>query len=258
MSPLVTPPTGVSGDRPAALATRAATKAYADLVALAPLTLSVAVGERVALVGHNGSGKSTFLRMAAGTLDLSGGEIEVNGAPVGSPEARAATTFIPDTPVLYDDLSVREHLAYIASLHGVDASDEEFDQLVEAVGLTRRADDLPARFSRGLRQKAAIAVGLARPFALMLVDEPFVGLDVPGRDALLDLLGDAHAAGAAVVVATHEPGFVERVDRVIALRDGELVHDGPATPAEMVRLVGTGDAMGDATRDAVGDARARG
>ena len=68
-----------------------------------------------------------------------------------------------------------------------------------------------------------------RPFALLLVDEPFVGLDVPGRDALLALLDEAHAMGAAIVVATHEPSYVERVDRCIALRDGELVYDGPAT-----------------------------
>ena len=229
---------------PTVLAARAATKAYADLVALAPLTLTIPAGERVALVGHNGSGKSTFLRLAAGMLDLSGGEIEVSGGPVGSPQARAATSFIPDNPVLYDDLSVREHLAYIASLHGVDATEEEFDRLVEVVGLAHRADDLPARFSRGLRQKAAIAVGLVRPFSLLLVDEPFVGLDVPGRDALLALLDDAHAMGAAIVVATHEPSYVERVDRCIALRDGELAHDGPATPADMVRLVGAGDAVG--------------
>ena len=229
-----------------ALAAREVTKAYSDLVALAPLTLTIPAGERVALVGHNGSGKSTFLRLAAGMLELTAGEITVAGHPVGSPEARAATSFIPDSPVLYEDLSVREHLAYIASLHGVEASDEQFEQLVEAVGLAARADDLPARFSRGLRQKAAIAVGLVRPFRLLLVDEPFVGLDVPGREALLDLLDGAHGVGSAIVVATHEPSYVERVDRCIALRDGELVHDGPATPADVVRLVGAGDAVGDA------------
>ena len=225
------------------LRTRDATKAYADLVALHPLSLEVPRGQSIALVGHNGSGKSTFLRLAAGMLDLSSGDIEVTGSPVGSAEARAATSFIPDNPVLYDDLSVREHLAYIASLHGVEASDEQFDQLVDAVGLSARADDLPARFSRGLRQKAAIAVGLVRPFTLLLVDEPFVGLDVPGREALLGLLDNVHALGSAVVVATHEPSYVERVDRCIALRDGALVHDGPATPDDVVRLVGAGDAV---------------
>ena len=93
-----------------------ATKAYGDLVALQPLDLTVTAGELVALVGHNGSGKSTLLRLAAGLLDLSDGTLEVLGSPAGALEARAATSFIPDDPVLYDDLSLREHLAYV--LHG--------------------------------------------------------------------------------------------------------------------------------------------
>ena len=139
--------------------------------------------------------------------------------------------------MLYDDLSVREHLAYVASLHGVDAEDGDFDELLAAVGLAHRADDLPARFSRGLRQKASIAVGLVRPFRLLLVDEPFVGLDAPGRAALLSLLDQAHADGAAVVLATHDPSYVERVDRCVALRDGEVIHSGPATPDDVLRLV---------------------
>ena len=230
----VPPPPPLTG----VLVARRASKSYSDLVALAPLDLGVAAGERVALVGHNGSGKSTFLRLAAGLLELTAGEIEVAGYPVGAPEARAALSFVPDNPVLYDDLSVREHLAYIASLHGVDASEAQLDELIAAIGLAERADDLPARFSRGLRQKAALAVGLVRPFQVLLVDEPFVGLDVPGRQALLSLLDEAHAAGAAIVVATHEPSYVERVDRCLALRDGRLIHDGPSTPDEVVRLVG--------------------
>ena len=219
------------------LVARDLSRAYADLVALAPLSLEVGAGERVALVGHNGSGKSTFLRLAAGLLELTGGTVEVAGAEVGTAEARAATSFIPDNPVLYDDLSVREHLAYVASLHGVDAEDGDFDELLAAVGLAHRADDLPARFSRGLRQKASIAVGLVRPFRLLLVDEPFVGLDAPGRAALLSLLDQAHADGAAVVLATHDPSYVERVDRCVALRDGEVIHSGPATPDDVLRLV---------------------
>jgi ABC-type multidrug transport system ATPase subunit len=216
-----------------------ATKAYADLVALSPLSLSMAPGQTVALVGHNGSGKSTFLRMAAGLLELTSGSITVAGAPAGTSEARAAVSFLPDEPVLYDDLSVREHLAYVAALHGVDASGEELDELIARVELSHRADDLPARFSRGLRQKTSIALSLIRPFELLLVDEPFVGLDATGKEALLGILDELHADGAAVVVATHDPGFVERADRCIALRDGEVTHDGPATTAEVLRLVST-------------------
>ncbi|HEX8802808.1 MAG TPA: ABC transporter ATP-binding protein [Acidimicrobiales bacterium] len=215
-----------------------ATKSYGDLVALAPLDLTVGEAERVALVGHNGSGKSTLLRLAAGLLELSDGVIEVAGAPAGTSDARAVVSFVPDDPVLYDDLSVREHLAYVAALHGVDATADDFDDLLDIVGLGHRADDLPARFSRGLRQKASIALGLVRPFGLLLVDEPFVGLDAPGKGALLSLLDEAHEDGAAVVVATHDPLYVERVDRCVALRDGVVVHDGPASPEDVLRLVG--------------------
>lgn len=223
---------------PPILVTRGAAKSYGDLVALAPLDLAIRAGERVALVGHNGSGKSTLLGMAAGLLELTDGSIEVAGAPVGAPPARASVSFIPDNPVLYDDLSVREHLAYVAALHGVDAAVDAFDALLERIGLLHRADDLPARFSRGLRQKTSIALGLVRPLDVLLVDEPFVGLDAPGKEALLGLLDQTHQDGAAVVVATHDPLYVERVDRCVALRDGHLIHDGPATPDDVRRLVG--------------------
>ena len=112
----------------------------------------------------------------------------VLGSPVGSLEARAATSYLGDQPVFYDDLSVWEHLEYIAKLHGHDDWEGHATDLLETVGLLDRRDDLPMTFSRGLRQKAAIALAFIRPFELLLVDEPFVGLDRTGRDALLDLL----------------------------------------------------------------------
>lgn len=210
---------------------------YEDFWALKDVSFEVKPGTTFALVGHNGSGKSTFLQLTVGLLDLSGGSIDVVGVPAGASDARAAVSYLPDTPVLYDDLDVREHLAYVAALHGVDIDEDDIDELVERVGLADRADDLPARFSRGLRQKASIAVALVRPFQLLLVDEPFVGLDAAGKEALLGLLDESHESGAASIVATHDPAFVERVDRCVALRDGEVIHDGPASPAEVQRLV---------------------
>jgi ABC-2 type transport system ATP-binding protein len=183
-------------------------KTYGDLVALQPLDLRVAHHEVVALVGHNGSGKSTFLRLAAGLLDATDGWVEIAGEPAGSTGACAATSYLPDDPVLYDDLSVREHLTYVAALYGSTPGEAAQDDLLRRLGLAERADDLPTRFSRGLRQKASIALGLIRPFELLLVDEPFVGLDTTGRAAMLELLDEASAGGAAVVVATHDPNFV--------------------------------------------------
>ncbi|MBI2708189.1 MAG: ABC transporter ATP-binding protein [Actinobacteria bacterium] len=224
-------------DEPPALLTEGLTKTYGDLVALQPLDLSVAAGDRVALIGHNGSGKSTLLRMVAGLLEPTDGYAEVHGWPAGSLEARATVSYLSDEPVLYDDLSVREHVEYVSRLFGGDGFDSYAERVADALGLLPRIDDLPVRFSRGLRQKTALVLGLARPFSLLVVDEPFVGLDAPGRVALLDLLDEAHDEGAAVVVATHDPEFVERVDRCAALRDGELVYEGTATLAEALKLV---------------------
>jgi energy-coupling factor transporter ATP-binding protein EcfA2 len=103
--------------------------------------------------------------------------------------------------------------------------------------LYERADELPNRFSRGLRQKAAIAIAFVRPFELLLVDEPFVGLDASGKEALLALFDQAAADGATLVVATHELSFVNKVERIIALRDGVVIHDGPQGDTDVDALV---------------------
>jgi ABC-type multidrug transport system ATPase subunit len=213
------------------------TKSYGELVALAPLELKLKGGQLAVLVGHNGSGKSTFLGLASGLLEPTAGSIKVAGHEAGSFEARAATSYLADNPILYDDLSVMEHLEYVARLHGVEEWEDRAHGLLDHLGLSHRADDLPSRFSRGLRQKAAIAVAMIRPFSLLLVDEPFVGLDPQGRDAMVSLLREAHESGAAVVVATHQLDFVHRAERCLALRDGELVFDGPAKGADVDSLV---------------------
>lgn len=214
------------------------TKTYDDLVALQPLDLEVPAGQSVALIGHNGSGKSTLLRMVAGLLEPSEGDIEIAGFDLTDVEARATTSFLPDDPVLYDDLSLREHVTYISRLHGGDGWDDYAESLCERLGLEERIDDLPARFSRGLRQKTAIVLALVRPFSLLLVDEPFVGLDQPGKIVLLELLDEVHGDGAATLVATHDPAYVDRVERSIALRDGEVIFDGDATAEQVLALVG--------------------
>lgn len=220
-----------------ALAANDLTKNYGDRPALAPLTLLVPIGQRVAVVGHNGSGKTTFIRMAAGLLDPSGGTVHVMGHASGTSQARSALAYLSDTPAFYDDLSLWEHLEYISRLHGVEEWDQIAADLLGHLGLYERADDLPNTFSRGLRQKAAVALAFVRPFDLLLVDEPFVGLDAAGRTALLELLDQAEEDGATLVVATHELGYVEKVSRLIALRDGEIVHDGDPTGTDVAALV---------------------
>ena len=138
-------------------------------------------GEAVALIGHNGSGKTTFLRIAAGLLEPSDGTVLIDGHPAGSLPARAAMAYLSDSPTFYEDLSVWEHLEYVARLHGHDDWEQDAADLLDHLGLYDRADDLPTSFSRGLRQKASIAMGFIRPFDVLLVDEPFVGLDASGQ-----------------------------------------------------------------------------
>jgi len=213
-------------------------KEYDEVVALHDFTLTCQPGELIALVGHNGSGKTTFLRLAAGLLEPSAGDILIGGAPAGSLAARAELSFIPDEPVLYDDLSVNEHIEYIGRLHGHSDWPERANELLDRLRLTERADDLPARFSRGLRQKTSLVLGLARPFSVLVVDEPFVGLDPAGQRELTALLVEAAAGGKCVVVATHQLELLDHATRCIGLRDGETAFSGPVDVARITSLLG--------------------
>jgi ABC-type multidrug transport system ATPase subunit len=205
------------------------TKDYGDRPALLPVDLRVERGEQIALIGHNGSGKSTFLKLAAGMLDPTGGTVSIAGQVAGSLQARSLTSYLADTPTFYDDLSVWEHLEYVSRLHGVTDWEQPAADLLGAVGLYERSDDLPMTFSRGLRQKAAIALAFCRPFQLMLVDEPFVGLDARGREALLEMLAGNANSNATSIVATHELSFAATAQRMVVLADGEIVYDGPGS-----------------------------
>ena len=213
-------------------------KDYGDGLGLVTLDLKVAPGELIMLVGPNGAGKSTFLGLASGLVEPSNGEAFVNGFAIGSLEARAATSFLPDAPILYDDLSVNEHLEYIARLHNTDDWEEYADELLEMFNLESRADDLPSKFSRGLKQKTALILGLIRPFSLLLIDEPFVGLDTPGQETLVEVLGDIVEQGASIICSTHQLDLVPKATRCVGLRDGEKAFDGPASASKIRQLVG--------------------
>lgn len=221
-----------------ALRTEELGKDYGDGLGLVTLDLEVEPGDLVMLVGPNGAGKSTFLGLASGLVEPSTGAAFVNGFPIGSIEARSATSFLPDAPVLYDDLSVNEHIEYVARLHNTDDWEEYADELLDMFNLTDRSDDLPSKFSRGLKQKTGLILGLIRPFSLLLVDEPFVGLDTPGQETLVEVLGDIAEQGAAVICSTHQLDLVPKATRCVGLRDGEKAYDGPATAEKIRHLVG--------------------
>jgi ABC-2 type transport system ATP-binding protein len=209
------------------LSARDLSRTYDDFLALRSFRVDLPPGQLVALVGPNGAGKTTFLTIAAGLLEPTAGRLVVDGATAGSIAARRAVSYLPDTPVFYDDLSLAEHLEYVAALHGVADDGAPSQQLLERLGLGDWGDSLPSEFSRGMRQKASIALALVRPFSILLADEPFDGLDPSSRDVLFQLLAEAREAGAAIVVSTHRRDVVDSADRCLALRDGELVYDGP-------------------------------
>ncbi len=205
--------------RAASLVTSKLGKDYGDGMGLRSLDLELHPGELVMLVGPNG---------AAWVL----------GEKLGSLPARAATSYLPDAPVLYDDLSLWEHIEYIARMHNTQEWEEYAEDLLEMFNLVERADDLPSRFSRGLKQKTALILGLIRPFSLLLIDEPFVGLDTPGQETLVEVLSDVAEQGAAVLCSTHQMDLTASATRCVGLRDGEKSYDGPATPEKIRSLVG--------------------
>jgi ABC-2 type transport system ATP-binding protein len=215
------------------LSVRGLRRTFAELTAVQHLDLDLAPGECVALIGHNGSGKTTALRVMGGRLEPTAGTVTVDGADVhdrrGGHIARARLAFVPDTPVLYEDLTVREHLELVGVAHGASAGlDERIDVLLERLGLVARSDFLPRHLSRGMRQKTQIGCAFARPFDVVLLDEPVVGLDPPSQAALRALLLEAKRDGAGVVFSTHQLAFaVGLADRLIVLDDGRVADQGP-------------------------------
>jgi ABC-2 type transport system ATP-binding protein len=219
---------------------------YGELTALHDLDLEVRPGECVAVIGHNGSGKTTAVRLIAGQLDPSAGSVHVEGAPVDQEvdaiEARAALALVPDTPSLYDDLTVREHLQLVAVAHGMTRKssaapaggalvDPELDARIEdllgRLGLSEKLDAMPGTLSRGMRQKVQLACALIRPWRVLVLDEPVVGLDPGSQRTLRELLLDAKRAGRAVVLTTHQLEFARGIaDRAVVLSEGAVVADG--------------------------------
>jgi heme exporter protein A len=207
---------------------RAVSKVYGRTRALAPTTLAFSAGESVALVGPNGAGKSTLVGILATLVRPSSGELTFSGAPASAAH-RAALGVIAHESLCYGDLSGRENLAFFARLYrSVDAA-RRIAELLERVGLTDAADRPARTYSRGMLQRLAVARALLHRPRLLLLDEPFTGLDRDGCATLAAVLAEERARGVILVVVSHDfPSLEGLVDRVVVLRRGRLVHDGPA------------------------------
>jgi len=182
------------------------------------LSLTLAPGEVYALLGGNGSGKSTTLFAILGLLPRAGGDLLVNGRdPAREPDAvRASVAYLPENVALYDHLTARENVDYFLKIAGVERSREEMAEAFRAVRLDEAAWDRRAGgFSKGMRQKTAIALALLRGAPLLLLDEPTSGLDPSAARDFHNLVEDLGGRGVAVLMVTHDLfGAADVADRI--------------------------------------------
>lgn len=190
------------------------------------VSLQVREGERVALLGHNGAGKSSLMKAVLGLLPIDSGTISVMGHGAGSAGARAAIAYLPEAVAFQPVLTGREQLRLFARLAKVPFS--EADALVAQVGLDDAADRRIGTYSKGMRQRLGMAqVFLGQP-QLALLDEPTSGLDPIARHDLYSLIDALAAQGTGVMIASHALTEIEaRTDRIAILRQGQLVADAP-------------------------------
>ena len=204
-------------------------KRYASERALAGVTLELKAGSMCALLGHNGAGKTTLLGIVSTLVRPTGGAIEyrVAGKALEGAAVRREIGLLAHASLCYGELSAIENLELFAGLYGVDGSPTAIEAMLDRVGLDRRARDRAARtYSRGMLQRLALARALLPKPSLILLDEPFTGLDRGGALALGEQLGGLTKDGAIVVVVTHDlEAIAGRTDHVAILQRGKLVFE---------------------------------
>jgi ABC-2 type transport system ATP-binding protein len=202
-----------------------------DRVAVDHLDLDVAAGEIYALLGPNGAGKTTTLRMVTGLLTPDAGSIHIAGidARADPAGAKRLTAWLPDEPLLYDRLSPLEYLEFVAGLWHVpgDLARTRAEQLLTELGLWPHRSELCEGFSRGMKQKTALAGALLHDPQLLILDEPLSGLDAAASRQVKDLLRARVATGRTVILTTHVLEVAERLaDRIGIITRGRMVAEG--------------------------------
>ncbi|MEK4230659.1 ABC transporter ATP-binding protein [Solibacillus sp. FSL H8-0538] len=207
------------------------TGGYTRKPVIKDLSFDINKGELVGLIGLNGAGKSTTIKHIIGTLLPRQGEIRLNGVTMKEnlDTYRSSFSYIPETPVLYDELTLKEHLELTAMAYGLDertlAARSEI--LLKEFRMEKRLNWFPSHFSKGMRQKVMIMCAFLVNPALYIIDEPFVGLDPLGIQSLLDQMDEKKRDGASILMSTHILSTAEKhCDRIILLHEGRVRAQG--------------------------------
>ncbi len=202
-------------------------KYYGDFPALREVSLRIAAGSTVALLGRNGAGKTTLLRIVAGLSKPSKGGVRILGENVRDQDARRRIGILGHGISLYDELSATENLTLFARLYGLEEPVKKAHEWLERTGLERVRDGLVREFSRGMRQRLAVARAFLHEPDLLLFDEPFTALDDRAIAVLQSLLSEAHAQNRTIVMSTHQlREALEIATHVALIRKGQIAYAG--------------------------------
>lgn len=201
---------------------------FGDVVALDSVSFSVAEGETVGFVGPNGAGKTTAMRIALGVLAADSGEVRWRGKPVDQ-NVRRRFGYMPEERGLYPKMRVLDQLVYLAMLHGLSRADAtaEAGRMIDVLGVAGRARDRTDALSLGNQQRVQLAAALVHRPEVLVLDEPFSGLDPVGVDVLTGVLRERAEAGVPVVFSSHQLDLVERMcESVVLINRGRIVAAG--------------------------------
>lgn len=220
-------------------------KRYGNLLALRRVSLDIAAGEFVVLLGPNGSGKTTLLKIGALLARPSAGEVRLTGlSGTESSSAKREIGFLGHNTLLYDELTAAENLRFFSKLYSVANAEAAIAGWLQAAGLASRANDLVRTFSRGMRQRLAIARALLHSPSLLLLDEPTAGLDHQGAGWFAQTLADWRSQGTrCVLMSTHgKSPLVALASRAVTLEGGKVIADtGAGAPPERVLAAAGGE-----------------
>lgn len=207
------------------------TKVYGDKKAVDDLSLHIAPGEIYGFIGHNGAGKTTTLKSVAGILQFDAGEIYINGKSVKEQplECKKEIAYIPDNPDLYDFMSGIKYLNFIADIFGVSAEDRaaRIKKYADTFELTDSLAEPVAAYSHGMKQKIAIIAAWLHTPRLIIMDEPFVGLDPKAAHILKEMMREECDNGGAIFFSTHVLEVAEKLcDKVAIIKAGRLIRSG--------------------------------